>query len=433
MKRVYFLNTGTLHYNTFVFNCVQPLWLYSVLKINNLEFKTNQFCFKIFSTIMLLVCCTLTVVASETGLIVNPSFETGNTTGWTVTGLNSNCGTDTIEPYSGKYKFFIYNANETYSQKINQLVTGVPNGKYTVKCWARSYSGQLTAGGGTTSRLELSQFGSGIVFADAINDGKWREISKTITVKNNQINITYIAVNGGGVNIDSFSLELPDNHVNIALRKPAKSSSIEFDGTVASKAFDGSTATRWSCLYLPVCSDPQWIYVDLGSVKPFNRVKLVWETAFAKSYKIQTSNDTITWIDIYSTTTSDGIVDDIKDLSGNGRYVRMFGTERGTPWGYSMWEFEIYDSTTFTSVNEPLKSENELVIYPNPATDVISVKNVIPNSHVKIFDLTGKMIKFNYISLNNELQINVRNFIRGVYFICVQNNSSNKLFKILLQ
>jgi mannan endo-1,4-beta-mannosidase len=29
-------------------------------------------------------------------------------------------------------------------------------------------------------------------------------------------------------------------------------------------------------------------------------------------------------------------------LSGTGRYVRMYGTARGTSWGYSLWEFDVY-------------------------------------------------------------------------------------------
>jgi endo-1,4-beta-D-glucanase Y len=29
-------------------------------------------------------------------------------------------------------------------------------------------------------------------------------------------------------------------------------------------------------------------------------------------------------------------------LSGSGRYVRVYGTARGTAWGYSLWEFEVY-------------------------------------------------------------------------------------------
>ena len=29
-------------------------------------------------------------------------------------------------------------------------------------------------------------------------------------------------------------------------------------------------------------------------------------------------------------------------VSGTGRYVRMYGTQRGTQWGYSLWEFQIF-------------------------------------------------------------------------------------------
>ena len=29
-------------------------------------------------------------------------------------------------------------------------------------------------------------------------------------------------------------------------------------------------------------------------------------------------------------------------VTGTARYVRMSGTERGTAWGYSLWEFKVY-------------------------------------------------------------------------------------------
>ena len=29
-------------------------------------------------------------------------------------------------------------------------------------------------------------------------------------------------------------------------------------------------------------------------------------------------------------------------MSGAGQYVRMVATQRGTGWGYSLWEFEVY-------------------------------------------------------------------------------------------
>jgi hypothetical protein len=124
---------------------------------------------------------------------------------------------------------------------------------------------------------------------------------------------------------------------NIALNRPATASSTEAAGQEPSKAVDGNSSTRWSSLY----SDPQWIRIDLGSSKTIRRVKLNWEAAYGRSYKIQVSGNGSKWTDIYSTTTGDGGIDDLT-VNGTGRYVRMYGTQRGTGWGYSLWEFEIY-------------------------------------------------------------------------------------------
>ncbi|HEY7176702.1 MAG TPA: discoidin domain-containing protein, partial [Micromonosporaceae bacterium] len=72
-------------------------------------------------------------------------------------------------------------------------------------------------------------------------------------------------------------------------------------------------------------------------------VVLNWEAAYGKAFQIQTSPDGSTWTTIFSTTTGTGGVQDLT-VSGSGRYVRMFGTQRGTPYGYSLWEFQVYGS-----------------------------------------------------------------------------------------
>jgi len=127
---------------------------------------------------------------------------------------------------------------------------------------------------------------------------------------------------------------------NLAAWHTGTSSSDENGGLSANKAFDANLGSRWSS----VASDPQWVYVDLGANATINRVVLIWETAYGKSYQIQTSNDTTNWTTIYSTTTGDGGTDNLTGLSGSGRYVRMNGTVRATTFGYSLWEFEVYGS-----------------------------------------------------------------------------------------
>ncbi|MGA5063833.1 glycosyl hydrolase family 8 [Streptomyces exfoliatus] len=124
----------------------------------------------------------------------------------------------------------------------------------------------------------------------------------------------------------------------VSTGKAATASSVETSAFGPGLAVDGSTASRWASLE---GVDPQWIRIDLGANHTISRVKLDWETAYGKTYRIQTSADGSTWTDVYSTTAGDGATDDLT-VSGSGRYVRMYGTGRGTPYGYSLWEFEVY-------------------------------------------------------------------------------------------
>ncbi len=139
---------------------------------------------------------------------------------------------------------------------------------------------------------------------------------------------------------------------NLALNRPVVVSSTESSAFPGSAAVDGNTGTRWSSAF----SDPQWIYVDLGAAYTISRVVLRWEAAYATAYQIQVSNDASSWASIYSTTSGDGGVDDLV-VSGSGRYVRMYGTARATPYGYSLWEFEVYGSgVTNTPTRTPTRT-----------------------------------------------------------------------------
>ncbi|MFB6810647.1 family 20 glycosylhydrolase [Streptomyces sp. NPDC056387] len=125
---------------------------------------------------------------------------------------------------------------------------------------------------------------------------------------------------------------------NLARNRPTTASSTETAAFPASAATDGDGGTRWSSAY----ADPQWLQVDLGSSQAVGRVVLRWEAAYGKAFRIQLSDDAATWRTVYSTTTGAGGVQELTGLSGSGRYVRVYGTTRGTAYGYSLYEFEVY-------------------------------------------------------------------------------------------
>ncbi len=147
-----------------------------------------------------------------------------------------------------------------------------------------------------------------------------------------------------GIETLSFKVVPPTvNGRNVALGKTTTASSYQATGNGApyppSNATDGNLTTRWASDW----SDPQWIEVDLGQVTTISHIQLIWESGYSSAYQIQVSNDGTTWTPIYSTTTGTGGVDDF-NVTGSGRYVRLYGTQRGTTYGYSLYEFGIYTS-----------------------------------------------------------------------------------------
>lgn len=137
---------------------------------------------------------------------------------------------------------------------------------------------------------------------------------------------------------------------NIALGKDATSSSRESASMDARNAVDGNMASRWASSY----RDNNWIAIDLGEVYSLSGVRLHWEAAYARHYQIQVSDDGERWTTVRTVTNGSGGVDSLS-LNATARHVRMNGIERGTRFGYSLWEFEVQGSpATVSSENVAL-------------------------------------------------------------------------------
>lgn len=120
--------------------------------------------------------------------------------------------------------------------------------------------------------------------------------------------------------------------------KPTTASSVELDDTPPVAATDGDPGTRWSSEF----SDPQWLQVDLGETATISQVILRWEAAYASAFEIQVSAaPSGPWQTLYETAAGTGGTQELT-VSGTGRHIRLHGTARGTGWGYSLWEFQVY-------------------------------------------------------------------------------------------
>ena len=111
-------------------------------------------------------------------------------------------------------------------------------------------------------------------------------------------------------------------------------------GVTTATTYQTYTNFRWES----AAADPQWIMVDLGSAMEIDRVVLKWYSDYGKAFKIQTSTDSTTWTDVYSTTTGASYsVTDVTFAKTSARYVRMNGTQRGNQNGYSLFAFMVLD------------------------------------------------------------------------------------------
>ena len=128
--------------------------------------------------------------------------------------------------------------------------------------------------------------------------------------------------------------------VNFALT--SNGSSAEATSGNATAAIDNNAGTRWESAQ----EDPQTWTLDLGQVRIFNTLEIVWEGAYGKTFTISASEDKETWTPIW---TVEG-----QQLAGfpytqtqtidktTARYIQFHGTARGTGYGYSFWEFRVY-------------------------------------------------------------------------------------------
>jgi type 1 glutamine amidotransferase len=186
-----------------------------------------------------------------------------------------------------------------------------------------------------------------------LNGVKVNDYTSTRNISNGYIGLQN---DGAGLDINYRNVRIKTDSAppvtDLAQGRPVTVSSVE-GANAAANAVDGNSTTRWGSGY----TDPQWITVDLGSSFTLNRVRLNWEVAFGRAYQVQVSPDNSAWSTVYSTTTGDGGVDDLT-LTGTGRYVRVYGTQRATQWGYSLWDLNVYGTPatgqpTLLSRNRP--------------------------------------------------------------------------------
>ncbi|RZA05373.1 MAG: discoidin domain-containing protein, partial [Moraxellaceae bacterium] len=187
--------------------------------------------------------------------------------------------------------------------------------------------------------------------ADGLNWAAARVVNGNSTLVNDNTGLTttgrYVRIYGTANALPAWGYSMYELEVygaaattnsNRALNKMVTVSSVEAAGLEGNKAVDGNGTSRWASAY----TDTQWLQVDLGATYSVSRVKISWEAAYGKNFKIQISPNGTAWTDLKSVSNNTTLVNDFAGLSGSGRYIRISGTKRATAYGYSIYELEVY-------------------------------------------------------------------------------------------
>lgn len=181
---------------------------------------------------------------------------------------------------------------------------------------------------------------------------------------------------------------------NEAANKAVEASSIEGANPnyAPAKAVDGFAATRWASDYI----NNSWFQIDLGEVKEMDTVRIDWEYARAKTYRLLVSDDKQNWTNAVSD--NDGIItahdgkETVQFDPLKARYIKFQGIERATDYGYSFYEFGVYN----LSGAEEIKAIEGLKAAVDAASKKVTIDGLIMNGglekvQLKVLNLKGKV------------------------------------------
>ena len=216
---------------------------------------------------------------------------------------------------------------------------------------------------------------------------------------------------------------------NIALSKTAEASSVFSASYPASKAVDGNALSQWRSATTDI--NPS-ISIDLGDFYTIKTIKLSWSTSYATSYTIQISIDSITYSTIKTLSGQNGGDDEIVGLSATTRFVRIYVKTRSANTGVYLISAEVYgDFAWATSLSTA--QLNDFDVFPNPATNSVTLNNIPENAQVTVISVNGSVIyKIDKIN-SNSFTFGLTGLNKGLYLISLKTNNGLIHRKLVVQ
>jgi len=166
---------------------------------------------------------------------------------------------------------------------------------------------------------------------------KKTELSASVTINGNEWSS---ANNCFKRDFEIFNPKLDPSISNLAYRKPIKATS-NTETNPSTSLVDGDYTSRWESGQ----SDNESATIDLSLIADITNVSILWEAAFARNYKIESSLDGVNWSLLKSVSNGTGGSESFAVNAVKSRYVRISMLERtpieGKKYGFSIYEVEV--------------------------------------------------------------------------------------------
>ena len=90
-----------------------------------------------------------------------------------------------------------------------------------------------------------------------------------------------------------------------------------------------------------------------------------------------------------------------------------------------IFRLELPDSMITTSVNQPSTQQNQISVYPVPASHQINFESTFPIDHYKLFSYNGQLIKQGELNSSQQGAISLRGLENGMYHVLFNNSETS--------
>lgn len=193
-----------------------------------------------------------------------------------------------------------------------------------------------------------------------------------------------------------------------------------------------TTGNRFELIILDLSTLPVKWNAFTGEKFNSNAVKLQWQTSDEKNnqhFIIQRSVNNISFEEI-------GLVNGngTKNIAQNYQFIdELIGQQKTATFYYRLKQVDIdgkfnYSKTISIDFS---KSESPLILYPNPANDIVHIKNNFQlhnNIKIEVYNIIGKQCLSTtlFVANEEELSLNISNLTSGIYSVIITENLTGK-------